>query len=131
MTISELARRAQVGTETIRFYEREGLLAQPRKPVSGYRRYGAEHLERVRFIKQCQSFGFTLAEAKELAEMLESNEASCTEACDLATRKIGELQKRIHEYELLVGRLQGLLAKPCKTGEKHGCGLIEELQNVH
>jgi MerR family mercuric resistance operon transcriptional regulator len=51
MTISQLARRAQVGTETIRFYEREGLLAQPRKPVEGYRQYGETHLERVRFVK--------------------------------------------------------------------------------
>jgi MerR family mercuric resistance operon transcriptional regulator len=130
MTISELARRAQVGTETIRFYEREGLLAQPRKPLSGYRRYQEEHLERVRFIKQCQSFGFSLAEAKQLAEMLESNEASCAEACDLAKRKIGELRKRIAEYESLTTRLKGLLEKPCTTGDKHGCGLIEVLSSV-
>jgi MerR family transcriptional regulator, mercuric resistance operon regulatory protein len=131
MTISELARRACVGTETIRFYEREGLLARPRKPEQGYRRYGEAHVERVRFIKQCQSFGFSLAEAGQLIEMLERDEASCAEACDLAKRKIGELRKRIAEYEALAGRLKGLLERPCATGDKHGCGLIEELRNVH
>ncbi len=119
-----------MGTETIRFYEREGLLAQPRKPVQGYRRYGETHLERVLFIKQCQSFGFSLADAGQLIEMLERDEASCAEACELARRKIGELRKRIAEYEALAARLTGLLERPCVTGDKHGCGLIAELRNV-
>jgi MerR family mercuric resistance operon transcriptional regulator len=131
MTISQLARRAQVGTETIRFYEREGLLAQPRKPANGYRQYGTQHLDRVRFIKQCQGFGFSLAEAGQLLEMLDREEARCAEACDLAKRKIAELRKRIAEYEALTAKLSALLRKPCLSGDKHECGLMEELRNVN
>ena len=128
MTISQLARRAQVGTETIRFYERAGLLAQPRKPVAGYRQYGESHLERVRFVKQCQAFGFTLAEAKRLLEMLDRGEADCETACELAERKIEELRKRIREYEALAGRLAGLLRQPCRAAGAAPCALMEELR---
>ena len=128
MTISQLARRAQVGTETIRFYEREGLLAQPRKPLQGYRQYTEQHLERVHFVKQCRGFGFSLAEARSLLEMLDSGEANCAKACELAERKIKELHLRIAEYESLALRLGALLHKPCVPNEKASCALIEELK---
>lgn len=138
MTISELARRAQVGTETIRFYEREGLLAQPRKPAHGYRQYEARHLEQLRFIRQCRGFGFTLAEAKQLLQLWERNEeagtearqGTCHEACELAQRKVVELRQRIAESEALAQRLEKLLAQPSRA-ESGECGVMAELGSVH
>jgi MerR family mercuric resistance operon transcriptional regulator len=128
MTISQLARRAQVGTETIRFYEREGLLVQPRKPQEGYRQYGDEHVERVRFIKQCQGFGFTLQEAKDLLGMLDRGEADCEPACNLAKRKIAELRKKIAEYKALAERLEALLDRPCASRRAANCAVIASLR---
>ncbi|MDX2267086.1 MAG: MerR family transcriptional regulator [Bryobacter sp.] len=128
MTISQLARRARVGTETIRFYEREGLLVQPRKPPQGYRQYTEEYVSRVRFIKQCQAFGFTLNEARELLRMLERGEADCAPACDLARRKIGELERRIAEDKALLERLTALLDKPCRSQKTADCAVMETLR---
>jgi len=129
MTISEVARQAQVGVETIRFYEREGLIAQPRKPISGYRQYSAQHVERVLFLKQCQSFGFTLAEASTLADSLDAGAVNCSSTCSLAERKLVELKKKIAEFELLASKLESLLDSPCRRDANAACSVVEAFKN--
>lgn len=69
LTIGQLARHAGVGVETIRFYEREGLLAEPERRPSGYRQYPAEVVRRVRFIRHAKELGFTLREIQGLLEL--------------------------------------------------------------
>lgn len=128
MTISEVARQALVGVETIRFYEREGLLAQPRKPQSGYRQYTTSHLERIRFLKQCQAFGFTLAEAATLADSLESGAPTCEKTCNLAERKLTELKKKIEEYQKLATRIESLLDSPCRRTANADCSVVAALK---
>lgn len=127
MTISEAARLAKVGVETIRFYEREGLLAQPRKPQSGYRQYSASHVERIRFLKQCQSFGFTLAEAAVLADSLDQGKATCQSTCDLAERKLAELRAKIAEFRSLEKRLEALVDSPCRRQANAECSVVAAL----
>jgi MerR family mercuric resistance operon transcriptional regulator len=127
MTISEVARQAKVGVETIRFYEREGLLAQPRKPQSGYRQYAAAHVERIRFLKQCQSFGFTLSEAGLLADSLDQGKATCQSTCDLAERKLTELRAKISEFRSLEQRLETLLDSPCRREKNAECSVVAAL----
>lgn len=129
MTISEVARQAKVGVETIRFYEREGLLDQPRKPVSGYRQYNTNHVERIRFLKQCQSFGFTLAEAGMLAQSLERGAATCENTCNLAERKLHDLRAKIAEYEALAQRLEKLVDAPCRRQQNTNCSVVDALKN--
>jgi MerR family mercuric resistance operon transcriptional regulator len=129
MTISEAAGLAQVGVETIRFYEREGLLTQPRKPQTGYRQYTTHHVERIRFLKQCQSFGFSLAEAGTLASSLDSGAVSCEETCKLAERKLVELNRKIAEYQLLAQRIQSLVDSPCRREANSDCSVVETLKN--
>ncbi len=128
MTISEVARQALVGVETIRFYEREGLLAQPRKPQSGYRQYTATHVERILFLKQCQSFGFTLAEAATLADSLESGAPTCEQTCNLAERKLTELKRKIAEYQKLATRIESLLDSPCRRTANADCSVVAALK---
>ncbi len=128
MTISEAARKARVGKETIRFYEREGLIAQPRKPLEGYRRYEEMHVERIRFVKQCQSFGFSLAEAKDLLELLDTGHATCERACTLARRKIVELEKKVNEYQKLATQLSALLERPGLGSGLRSCSVIAGLR---
>ncbi|MBM3758791.1 MAG: MerR family transcriptional regulator [Acidobacteria bacterium] len=129
MTISEVAKQAKVGVETIRFYEREGLLEQPRKPVSGYRQYLTSHVERIRFLKQCQSFGFSLAEAGMLAHSLERGAATCEDACNLAERKLKDLKAKIAEYEALARRLENLVDAPCRRQQNAQCSVVDALTN--
>ncbi len=128
MTISEVARQAEVGVETIRFYEREGLLAQPRKPPSGYRQYSARHVERIQFLKQCQSFGFSLAEAATLADSLESGAPTCESTCNLAERKLRELHLKIEEYQKLAARIESLLDSPCRRTADADCSVVAALK---
>ncbi len=128
MTISEVARQALVGVETIRFYEREGLIAQPRKPQSGYRQYTESHLERIRFLKQCQTFGFTLAEAATLADSLESGAPTCEQTCDLAERKLLELKKKIEDFQKLATRIESLLDSPCRRTANADCSVVAALK---
>lgn len=127
MKISELARAARVGVETIRYYEREGLLPQPPKPRSGYRQYTAAHLDRLLFLKQCQTFGFTLAEAATLADSLDHGSATCEQTCALAERKLAELERRITEYQTLASRLQRLLDSPCRRSASADCNVLRAL----
>ena len=128
MTISEVARQALVGVETIRFYEREGLIAQPRKPQSGYRQYTANHVERILFLKQCQAFGFTLAEAATLADSLESGTPTCEQTCNLAERKLIELKRKIDDYQKLATRIESLLDNPCRRSANADCSVVAALK---
>lgn len=127
MTISEVARQAKVGVETVRFYEREGLLKQPHKPDSGYRQYNTTHVERIRFLKQCQSFGFTLSEAGMLAQSLEQGMATCENTCTLAERKLRDLRAKIAEYEALAEKLEKLVDAPCRRQQNSHCSVVDAL----
>jgi MerR family mercuric resistance operon transcriptional regulator len=92
LTIGRLADEAGVNVETIRYYQRRGLMAEPDKPASGHRRYGPAAIKRVRFIKRAQVLGFTL---EEVASMLELDEAcACAETRELAGHKLQVYSER-------------------------------------
>jgi MerR family transcriptional regulator, copper efflux regulator len=78
-TIGQLAERAGVGVETIRFYERRGLIAQPKRPADGYRKYDEQVANRIRFIRQAQELGFTLNEIKQLLSLRVDPRTSCAD----------------------------------------------------
>ena len=83
LTIGQLATAAGVNVETIRYYQRLGLLDEPEKPAGGHRRYPAEQVKRLRFIKRAQALGFTLTEVAALLTLEQAN--ACTETRDLAS----------------------------------------------
>ena len=89
MTIGKAARNADAGVETIRFYERQGLIAQPPKPLSGYRIYSYETVKRIRFIRQAQALGFSLREIRELLSLKADPSADCADVRDQAEAKRG------------------------------------------
>jgi MerR family mercuric resistance operon transcriptional regulator len=124
--IGELAKIAGVGVETIRFYERKGLLAQPPKPYGGCRRYDLRHLERVRFIKRAQRLGFTLSEIALLLRLEEDLE--CREAQRIATEKLREVQERLSDLSRIASLLKRLLSE-CKASQKKvRCPILFSLQ---
>ena len=117
LTIGQLARQAAVGVETIRFYEREGLLAEPERRPSGYRQYPAEVVRRVRFIRHAKELGFTLKEIQELLELRVDPVSSCADVRRHARAKIADIGAhritRAHE----VGRFFSDIRKE-KTNDK-------------
>lgn len=125
MTIGELARAAGVNVETIRFYQREGLLEEPVKPSSGYRRYPQRLERRLRFIKRAQALGFTLAEVVELLEL--EGLRVCPDARELAARKLEAIDRKVADLCAMREALAQLMHQ-CQTGESGGaCPIIDVL----
>ena len=110
MTIGQLAHSAGVGVETVRFYERKGLLEEPSRAVSGYRQYPPGSLTRLRFIRQAKELGFTLPEIQELLSLRASPEASCAEVRQRIQAKIANVQDRIDSLERMKRALSRMAA---------------------
>jgi len=126
MTIGELARRAGVGVETIRFYQREGLVEEPPRPTQGYRRYSPEIVRRVRFIKRAQELGFTLREVGELLRLRVEVGAACGEARARAHAKLADIDTRIRSLERMRVVLLRL-SDACGEGGTHACPILDAL----
>jgi MerR family transcriptional regulator, copper efflux regulator len=127
MTIGQLARSAGVGVETIRFYEREGLLCQPERRPSGYRQYPAEAVRRVRFIRHAKELGFTLKEIQDLLELRVDPSSSCADVRQRAKDKIGDIQGRIESLERVKAALEKLV-KSCRgRGPTSECPILDVL----
>ena len=120
LTIGQLAAGGGVGVETIRFYQRKGLLETPTRE-SGIRRYGSEDLRRLRFIKQAQAAGFTLEEIRELLELDAGDDRS--RARELARKRIKALEARIKELNRARDSLRRL-ATECGAGGKGPCPIL-------
>lgn len=98
-----MANAAQVNVETVRFYERKGLIRQPEKPYFGIRRYPAEIVQHIRFLKQAQSLGFTLSEAREMLMLHADDPAACVQARHRAAAKLVAVREKcvaLHALEL-------------------------------
>src|SRR5260370_42587738 len=105
----ELARRANVNVETLRFYERQGLLPKPPQRASGYREYSTEAVGLVQFIKRAQVLGFSLREVKELLALQEVPRATCGDVVVLAQHKIEEIDAKISDLRAMRAALTKLL----------------------
>ncbi len=97
--IGELAQQAGVNRETLRYYERRGLLKPARRTASGYRVYNRESAARLLFIKRAQGFGFSLEEIRDLLEMKPESPRSCNRVMHMLDQKLDELAERIREMQ--------------------------------
>ena len=125
LSIGSLAKAADVNIETIRYYQRRGLVDEPSKPLGGHRRYAAAAAARVRFIKRAQQLGFTLEEIKDLL-LLEDGQ-SCREARMLAERKLGLIEKRVADLNRMCRSLKGLIAQCAEGKRPRSCPIIATL----
>lgn len=126
MMIGSLARAAAVNVETIRFYQRRGLLGQPRKPAGGVRYYGEADLARVRFIKTAQSLGFRLDEVALLLRL--DDGTHCTDAREIGEQKLKDVRQRLSELRRVEAVLAALVRKCQVTRGRVSCPLIASLQ---
>ncbi len=124
MTIGKLAAAADVGVETVRFYQRRGLIETPRR-IDGIRRYGAAELARLRFIRQAQTAGFTLEEIRRLLA-LDSGEDR-EEARAMATKRLAALDARMQDLQRARASLQKLVSE-CAVGRKGPCPILRSFE---
>ena len=123
----EVARRAGVNVETLRFYEREGILPEPPRRVSGYREYPPETVELIRFVKRAQQLGFSLKEIRELLELREVPRRASKQVRQLVQAKIAEIEAKIRDLESMREALGELLCA-CRDRPKAAtCPIIASL----
>lgn len=125
LTIGGLADEAGVNVETIRYYQRRGLMPEPDKPAHGYRRYDATTVKRVRFIKRAQALGFTLEEIGGLLQLDEAH--ACAETRELALHKLAAIETKLADLAEMRKALTTLLCQ-CDAGAMKGnCPIIHAL----
>lgn len=125
--IGELAKATQTQSETIRYYERIGLLPEPARNEGNYRIYGETHFERLSFIRHCRSLDMTLAEVRILLQFKYSPTDNCGEVNTLLDAHIGHVAERIRELQHLERQLHAL-RKLCREVQDAGhCGILKEL----
>ena len=125
ITIGELAKAAGVNVETIRYYQRIGLLSLPSRDYGSIRRYLAEDLKRIRFIKRAQKLGFSLDEVALLLGL--SDGKHCAETKVLAQKKLTMVEEKIADLEIIQKALKGLVTKCAKGSRGCGCPIIDAL----
>lgn len=124
----ELAKRAGVNVETLRFYERKGLLPEPPRRESGYREYPEESITRIRFIKRAQELGFSLDEIHELLALRVKAETPCAGVKDFTEKKILDVQRKIADLKVIERALKKLTAAcPGQGSVSDGCPILENL----
>lgn len=125
-TIGTLAKTTDVHVETIRYYQRRGLIAEPLKPLGGIRRYDEAHARRLRFIKHAQALGFSLDEVADLLALEDGRH--CREAERIGTRKLAMVRARIVQLHRVEQALATLMERcHCNRGKVH-CPLIVALE---
>ncbi|MFN3914871.1 MAG: Hg(II)-responsive transcriptional regulator [Aquabacterium sp.] len=128
LTIGRLAEAAGVNVETIRFYQRKGLMQEPDRPHGGIRRYAGMDLARVRFIKSAQQLGFSLDEVGDLLKLEDG--AHCTEAREQAERKLADVRAKLADLHRIEATLTTLVEQCCTAKGEVRCPLIESLQQT-
>lgn len=127
MRIGELARRADCPVETVRYYEKAGLLAAPRRSGANYRDYGAAHLERLAFIRRCRALDMSLPEIRALIEAIENPGADCAPVDALLDEHIEHVAARIADLSALKRELDAVRAHCAGRQPASACGIVDTL----
>lgn len=128
-SIGQVARRACVGVETIRFYEREGLLEEPVRRASGYRQYSEEVVKQIRFIKRAQQLGFSLKEIRELLTLRVDGQTSCERVKERAAAKLAEVEQKIVELQRMRQALLQVASLCAGEGPRSRCPMLDALDH--
>ncbi len=128
LTIGQVARHLNVNVETIRYYERIGLVARPERVESGFRRYPHMTVERIRFIRKAKDLGFSLKEISELLSLRVDPTGSCGDVRKKAERKITEIETKIDGLKKMKTALNRLVAR-CDASKPTGeCPILESIE---
>jgi MerR family transcriptional regulator, copper efflux regulator len=129
MQIGEVSKRAEVGIETIRYYEREGLLSEPERRPSGYRQYDESVVARLHFIRRAKELGFTLGEIGELLGLRYDNKTKCVHVRQRAEQKIQDIEAKIASLQKMKRSLRKLI-RTCEHRDSiEACPLLNGLDD--
>ena len=124
LTIGHLARAANVNVETVRYYQRVGLVREPAKPFEGFRVYPPETIDRIRFIKRAQKLGFSL---QDIAHLLDLGDGHCEDVREQAEIKLAMIEAQIKDLQAMRKALKKLVTE-CQSGKQRGhCPIIQSL----
>ncbi len=124
LTIGQLARKAEINLETIRYYERRGLIKRPDKPATGYRQYSNDLLQQLFFIKRAKALGFNL---DEIENLLSLSVGHCTEIQSLAVQKLDQVRYKIKDLQRLEDVLSDLVRQCNASADKAHCPIVDAL----
>ncbi len=130
LTIGQLAQQVQVNVETIRYYERRDLIAQPTRPRSGFRRYAPEIIARIRFIKRAQDLGFSLEEISDLLSLRVDPQTTCADVRQRAEDKVADIEEKLRDLQKMKGALVKMVASCCGRGPVSACPILDEIEGV-
>lgn len=126
LTIGKLAQEAGVKLETVRYYERIGLMPRTHRTPGGHRNYEGEHVRRLSFIRRSRELGFTLAEVRELLRLVDARRYTCAQVQRIAVRHIADIRQKRADLRRLARVLAGMAAK-CKGGQVPECPIVDAL----
>jgi Cu(I)-responsive transcriptional regulator len=129
MKIGALARRTGTKAETIRFYEKAGLMAEPARTSGNYRSYGEEHLKRLSFIRRARDLGFSLDDVRELLALSDDRERPCDGIDTIASIHLAEVDRKIADLTMMRDELARLIGS-CRKGVVADCRIVETLGPV-
>jgi MerR family mercuric resistance operon transcriptional regulator len=127
LKIGEVAERGGVNLQTIRYYEREGLLPEPPRLASGYRMFPEIAVRRVRFIKRAQELGFSLAEIRDLLSLRDDAGAGARQMRERTKAKIADIEKKIRTLRAIKDALNRMTEKCSGCGPLSECPILDEL----
>lgn len=128
MRSSELAEQAGVNVQTLRYYERRGLLPEPERLDSGYRAYGPDAVQIVKFVRRAQKLGFSLEEINSLLELSAGGPESCEAARELASAKVAELDQKLASITAMRGSLLRLIDTCALPRDRRECPLLHAIE---
>ncbi|WP_198597325.1 MerR family transcriptional regulator [Gracilimonas amylolytica] len=126
--IGEVARRAKVNKETVRYYEKRSLIPIPDRRRSGYRIFTQRHIDQIKFIKRAQELGFTLSEIKELLELRIDEDTTCSEIKSEAQEKYQDVVEKIEDLQRIKNTLVDLIDSCAGEGPKGDCPILKALE---
>ncbi len=126
ITIGKLADHSGVNIETIRYYERIGMMPEPPRSAGGHRLYDEDHVKRLSFVRRCRQLGFSLDEIRALLSLVDGGDYSCDDVRRMALNQLASVRRRIADLRLMETTLDELAGR-CDGGEVPDCPIIETL----
>ncbi|MBF6571297.1 MAG: heavy metal-responsive transcriptional regulator [Candidatus Binataceae bacterium] len=127
LTIGDLAKRAHVNRETVRYYERRRLLPRASRSVAGYRVFSDDALRRLRFIRHAKLLGFSLNEIRELLALRVNSVDACDRVRERTQAKLADIDKKIHSLQQMKDALSGLISACARRGKTSACPILDSL----
>lgn len=128
MKIGELAERADVSVQTVRYYERQGLLPEPERTPSGYREYDSSDLHRLSFVRRAKELGFTLSEVGQLLDLRVRPGTTADDVRERATRKLASTRAKLRDLGRIAAALERLISACDAHGDPRACALMHALE---